>query len=59
MKVFISIEGEDSAEIIKEVTEKEYNFLTDIASKLNSNRMPYAPSMHVGVRSFYDSLGED
>lgn len=49
VKVRIRISGESDATIVREITKKEYDFLSDIAQDLLCEGDYYSPSLYVDV----------
>ena len=49
VKVRIRNSGEDDATIVREMTKKEYEFLSDIAQDLNCEGKDYSPMLFVDV----------
>lgn len=49
VKVRICISGEANATIVREMTKKEYDFLSDIAQDLICERVDYSPILYVDI----------
>lgn len=47
--VRVKMSGEESVEIVVEVTEQTLMFLSQIASALNKQEVPYAPTLHISA----------